>query len=35
MQIQQNYLYRLLPSLEQEGKLEKKGRGWHTTSQAS
>ena len=29
MGIKQNYLYRLLPGLEQEGKLEKKGRGWH------
>jgi hypothetical protein len=28
MGIKQNYLYRVLPSLEQEGKLEKKGRGW-------
>ncbi len=29
MGIKQNYLYRVLPSLEQEGKLSKKGRGWH------
>jgi hypothetical protein len=29
MAIKQNYLYRVLPGLEQEGKLEKKGRGWH------
>jgi hypothetical protein len=29
MGIKQNYLYRVLPGLEQEGKLEKKGRGWH------
>ena len=29
MGIKQNYLYRVLPALEQEGKLEKKGRGWH------
>ena len=28
MGIKQNYLYRVLPGLEQEGKLEKKGRGW-------
>jgi hypothetical protein len=27
--IKQNYLYRVLPGLEQDGKLEKKGRGWH------
>jgi hypothetical protein len=29
MKIQANYLYRVLPGLEQEGKLEKKGRGYH------
>jgi hypothetical protein len=29
MNIKQNYLYRVLPGLEQEAKLEKKGRGWH------
>jgi hypothetical protein len=29
MGIQQNYLYRVLPSLQEEGKVEKKGRGWH------
>jgi hypothetical protein len=29
MGIKQNYLYRVLPGLEQDGKLEKKGRGWH------
>jgi hypothetical protein len=29
MGIKQNYLYRVLPGLEKEGKLEKKGRGWH------
>jgi len=28
MGIKQNYLYRVLPGLEQDGKLEKKGRGW-------
>jgi hypothetical protein len=32
MGIKQNYLYRLLPGLEKEGKLEKKGRGWHPKS---
>jgi hypothetical protein len=32
MEIKQNYLYRVLPGLEQEGKLEKKGRGWHPKS---
>ena len=25
----ENYLYRVLPGLEKEGKLEKKGRGWY------
>ena len=29
MGIKQNYLYRVLPALEQEGKLSKQGRGWH------
>jgi hypothetical protein len=29
MGIKQNYLYRVLPGLEQEKKIEKKGRGWH------
>jgi hypothetical protein len=29
MGIQANYLYRVLPGLEQDGKLEKKGRGYH------
>jgi hypothetical protein len=29
MGIKQNYLYRVLPSLEQEGKVRKEGRGWH------
>jgi hypothetical protein len=29
MGIKQNYLYRVLPGLEQEKKVEKKGRGWH------
>jgi hypothetical protein len=29
MGIKQNYLYRVLPGLEQDGKLEKKGRGWY------
>jgi hypothetical protein len=32
MGIKQNYLYRVLPGLEQEGKLTKKGRGWHPKS---
>ncbi len=29
MGIKQNYLYRVLPALEQEGKINKQGRGWH------
>ena len=29
MGIKQNYLYRVLPGLEQEKKVQKKGRGWH------
>jgi sugar-specific transcriptional regulator TrmB len=29
MGINQNYLYRVLPNLEQDGKLEKRGRGWY------
>ena len=29
MGIKQNYLYRVLPGLEQEGKAKKRGRGWH------
>ncbi len=28
MGIQQNYLYRVLPDLEQQGKVRKEGRGW-------
>lgn len=29
MGIKQNYLYRLMPTLEQEGKVRKEGRRWH------
>ena len=29
MGIKQNYLYRVLPGLEKERKIEKKRRGWH------
>jgi hypothetical protein len=28
MGIKQNYLYRVLPSLERDGKVAKRGRGW-------
>ena len=29
MGINQNYLYRVLPGLQKEGKIRKEGRGWH------
>lgn len=29
MGIKQNYLYRVLPGLEQDGQVRKEGRGWH------
>jgi hypothetical protein len=32
MGIKQNYLYRVLPSLQKEGKVMKKGRGWQPRS---
>ena len=32
MGIKQNYLYRVLPGLQQEGKVRKQGRGWHPKS---
>jgi predicted Rossmann fold nucleotide-binding protein DprA/Smf involved in DNA uptake len=32
MGIKQNYLYRVLPALEQEGKVRKEGRGWHPSA---
>jgi hypothetical protein len=32
MGIKQNYLYRVLPGLEQENKVKKDGRGWHPGS---
>jgi DNA-binding IclR family transcriptional regulator len=28
MGINQNYLYRLLPRMESEGKLRREGKGW-------
>ncbi len=34
MGIQQNYLYRVLPGLAQEGLVEKRGRGWHAKDAA-
>jgi hypothetical protein len=29
MKIAPNYLYRVLPPLEEEGKIERRGKGWH------
>jgi DNA-binding IclR family transcriptional regulator len=29
MGIKQNYLYRVLPGLQSEGRVRKQGRGWH------
>jgi len=29
MKIKPNYLYRVLPALEKEGRVKRKGRGWH------
>jgi DNA-binding IclR family transcriptional regulator len=29
MGIKQNYLYRVMPTLADEGKVRKEGRGWH------
>ena len=34
MGIKQNYLYRILPGLEGEGKVNKLGRGWHPKAAA-
>jgi hypothetical protein len=35
MGIKQNYLYRVLPALGQEGLVDKQGRGWHPTAKAA
>ncbi len=32
MGIKQNYLYRVMPALQQERKVRKQGRGWHPTN---
>lgn len=32
--IKQNYLYRVMPALEKEGLVTKKGKGWYPTSKA-
>lgn len=34
MGIKQNYLYRVLPALEQAGSARKEGRGWHPAKAA-
>lgn len=34
MGIKQNYLYRVLPGLEQDGLVAKEGRGWHPKAAA-
>ncbi len=31
MGIKQNYLYRVLPTLEKDGKVAKRDRGWHAS----
>jgi hypothetical protein len=33
MGIKQNYLYRVMPTLAEEGKVTKSGRGWHARSE--
>ncbi len=34
MGIKQNYLYRVMPTLEKEGMVRKEGRGWHALDAA-
>ena len=34
MGIKQNYLYRVMPTLADEGKVTKSGRGWHLRDQS-
>jgi hypothetical protein len=34
MGIKQNYLYRVMPGLAEEGKVTKSGRGWHLRNEA-
>ena len=34
MGIKQNYLYRVMPGLEKDGLVTKKGRGWHAKDAA-
>lgn len=35
MKIKPNYLYRVLPGLAEDGKVFKKGQGWHPTTEAA
>jgi ParB/RepB/Spo0J family partition protein len=35
MGVKQNYLYRVLPALERDGKVTKQGRGWHPVKDAA
>jgi hypothetical protein len=35
MGIKQNYLYRVLPTLEKEGKVVKRERGWHSAGEVA
>ena len=30
MKIEPNYLYRVMPKLQQDGQVTKQGQGWHT-----
>jgi sugar-specific transcriptional regulator TrmB len=34
MGIKQNYLYRVMPTLAEQGQVVKSGRGWHTRDKA-
>ena len=34
MGIQANYLYRVMPTLQQEGRIRKEGKGWHPATEA-
>ncbi len=34
MGIKQNYLYRVLPTLQKEKKVAKRGKGWHPATQS-
>ena len=34
MSIKQNYLYRVMPTLAEEGQVVKSGRGWHATGRS-